>query len=185
MPLAGVMAVQALTEYFQLSEEKKILIQGGAGGIGSIAVQIATHQGAYVAVTCAADEFDYVRDVGANEAIDFKAQRFENIIHDYDAAYDLVGGDVYRRSLKVLKPGGMIVSSLEDPDEELMQKHQVRAIYQHFEITTERLGRLAQLVDEDSIKVHVEKTFPLDAAGDAMTFLETVHPKGKVVIDVK
>ncbi len=185
LPLAGVMAVQALTEIFKLAEGQKLLIQGGAGGIGSIAIQIATHQCAYVAVTCGKEEIGYVTELGADEAIDFRTQRFEDMIHDYDAVYDLVGGDVFRRSFKVIRPGGMIVSSLENPDEGLMQKHQVKAIYQHFDITTDRLNKLAQLVDEGVVKVHVEKTFPLDATGEAMTFLETVHPKGKVVINVK
>ncbi len=185
LPLAGVMAVQALEEYFRLSEGQKILIQGGAGGIGSIAIQIANSRGAYVAVTCAGDEVDYVKELGADEAIDFRERRFEEVVHDCDAVYDLVGGDVYRRSFQALKPGGIIVSSLEEPDDELTQKHQVKAIYQHFEITAERLGRLAQLVDEGVVRVHVERTFLLDSADEAMTFLETIHPKGKVVIDVK
>lgn len=185
LPLTGMMALQALTEHLQLSAGQKILIHGGAGGIGSIAIQLARHLGAYVATTCAADEFDYVKSLGSDEAIDYKTQKFEEIIHDYDAVYDLVGGDVYRRSYQVLKPGGTIVSTLEAPDRELMEKYQVNAVAQMHQVTSERLAKLAEMVDQGVIKVHVEKTFPLEEAGEAMTYLKKVHPRGKVVIDVK
>jgi NADPH:quinone reductase-like Zn-dependent oxidoreductase len=185
LPLTGVMALEALTEMINLSRGQKILIQGGAGGIGSVAIQIAKNLGAHVAVTCATDQIDYVMSLGADEAIDYRTQRFEDVVHDFDAVYDLVGGDVYRKSYQVLRRGGVIVSSLEQPDDELTKKFQVKAIYEHFEVTTERLMRLAQLVDEGVVHVHVEKTFPLDEANEALDYQRDVHPRGKVVIDVK
>jgi NADPH:quinone reductase-like Zn-dependent oxidoreductase len=185
LPLTGVMALQALTEHFQISSGQKLLVQGGAGGIGSLTIQIAKHLGAYVAVTCAGGEFDYVRELGADEAIDFKTQRFEEIIHGFDAVYDLVGGEVYQRSFQVLKPGGIIVSSLMSPDKELMEKYQVTAIAQRNDPTSERLARLAQMASQGIVKVHVDRTFPLAEAGEAMTYQQTVHPRGKVVVAVK
>ncbi len=185
LPMAGMMALQALTEQLRLGQGQMLLIQGGAGGIGTIAIQLAKHLGAQVAVTCAADEIDYVKSLGADEAIDFRARKFEEVVHDYDAVYDLVGGDVYRRSYQVLKPGGAIISSLERPDSELMEKYGVTAIYQSFDVTTARLNKLAELVDAGVIKIHVEKTFPLQEARDALSYQENVHPKGKIVIDVK
>lgn len=88
-------------------------------------------------------------------------------------------GDLY------VLPGGTGVSSLETPDRELMDKYQVNAIMQMNAVKRERLSRLAEMVDQGIIKVHVERTFPLEEAGEAMTYLQTVHPRGKVVIDVK
>ncbi|MEW6020172.1 MAG: NADP-dependent oxidoreductase, partial [Pseudomonadota bacterium] len=89
LPLTGIMALQAMTEHLDLGPGKKLLIQGGAGGIGSIAIQIAKHLGAYVATTCAGDEFDYVRELGADEVIDYTTERFEQRLSGYDAVYDL------------------------------------------------------------------------------------------------
>ena len=185
LPLTGVMALQAVTELFRLSPGEKILIHGGAGGIGSIAVQLARNLGAHVAVTCAADETDYVRSLGASEAIDYETQNFEEVISGYDAVYDLIGGEVYEKSFRVLKPGGTIVSTLEPPDEDLMSKYGVKAIYQHFQPTRKRLMKLAVLVDEGDIKVHVDKAFPLTETSEALRFQKEARPKGKIVIDVK
>lgn len=185
LPLTGMMALAALTEVLRLSAGQKLLIHGGAGGIGSIAIQIAKHLGAYVAVTCTAGQIDYVKSLGADEAIDFTSQRFEDVIHSYDAVYDLVGGDAYRRSYQVLRPGGTIISSLEEPDRELMDRYNVNAFYESFDVTTERLNRLAEMADQGVIKVHVDKTFPLDEANEAMEYQKQVHPRGKVVIDVR
>jgi len=184
LPLTGVMALQAM-DNLEVSSGKKILIHGGAGGIGSMAVQMAKDLGAYVAVTCAGDDFDYVRSLGADEAIDFEESRFEELLSDYDGVLDLVGGEVYNRSYQVLKPGGIIVSSLMQPDGELMKQHQVKAVYQGFEVTTGRLTRLAGLVVDGVVKVHIARTFPLEKADEAMTYQKTVHPQGKVVIRVK
>ena len=185
LPLTGVMALQAVTELFRLSPGEKILIHGGAGGIGSIAVQLARNLGAHVAVTCAADETDYVRSLGASEAIDYETQNFEEVISGYDAVYDLIGGEVYEKSFQVLKPGGTIVSTLEPPNEDLMSKYGVKAIYQHFQPTRKRLMKLAVLVDEGDIKVHVDKAFPLTETSEALRFQKEARPKGKIVIDVK
>lgn len=185
LPLVGMMALQALTEQLRLAPGQRLLIQGGAGGIGSIAVQLARHLGAYVIVTCSGDEFDYVRSLGVDEAIDFRAQNFEDVAHDCDAVYDLVGGEVYRRSYQVLRPGGTIISTLERPNEALMEKYGVKAVYQSFDVTTERLNRLAELVDQGVIKVHVEKSFPLDEADEALVYQAEAHPRGKVVIDTR
>ena len=185
LPLAGMMALQALTEHLSISPGQKLLIQGGAGGIGSIAVQLAKHLGAHVTVTCGGEEVEYVRTLGADEAIDFRMLKFEDEVHDCDAVYDLVGGEVYRRSYQVLKPGGTIISTVERPDGELMEKYGVKAVYQSFDVTTERLNRLAELVDQGVIQVHVEKTFPLEDADKALAYQEQARPKGKVVIDIR
>ncbi len=185
LPLTGVSAWQALVDHIGLSRGKKILIHGGTGGIGTIAIQLARHLGAYVAATASADGIKYVRELGADEAIDYRNQSFENMLHNYDAVYDTVGGETYEKSFKVLKKGGMIVSMLEQPRSELMQQYGVNAIGQFTQVTGERLSKLALLIEKGVIKVHVDKTFPLDKAGEALAYLQNGHPRGKVVLKMK
>ncbi len=184
LPLAGVSALQALTDHMKLSRRQKVLIHGGGGGIGSIAIQIAKHLGARVAVTAAAYDARYVKSLGAGTVIDFRKKKFEESLRNYDAVLDLVGGDVYRRSFRVLRPGGIIVSLLEKPDEDLIRQYEVNAVYQHTQVSTERLNRLTALVDRGYIKVHLDRIFPLEKTGEAVGYLEKSHPKGKVVIDM-
>jgi NADPH:quinone reductase-like Zn-dependent oxidoreductase len=183
LPLVGVSAWQALVENIGLSQGQKILIHGGAGGIGSIAIQLAKNLGAYVATLVSTDDKQFVQKLGADEVIDYKIQTFEDLLHDYDAVFDTVGGETYTKSFRVLKKGGIIVSMLEQPNAELMQHFGVRAISQHTQVNRERLTKLAQLVDQkNNISIHVDKTFPLDEAGKALDYLKDVHPRGKIVL---
>lgn len=185
LPLTGVSAWQALVDHISLSRGKKILIHGGAGGIGTIAIQLARHLGAYVTATAGAKDLQHVKELGADEAIDYKNQSFENMLHNYDAVYDTVGGETYVKSFRVLKKGGIIVSMLEQPRSELMEQYGVNAIGQFTQINTERLSKLAQLADKRVIKVHVDKIFPLEQAGEALEYLQSGHPRGKVVLKMK
>lgn len=185
LPLTGVSALQALIEHIGLSKNQKILIHGGAGGIGSFAIQLGKHLGAYVAATASAEDAAYVKTLGADTVIDYKTQIFENELHNYDAVFDTVGGETYKRSFKVLKRGGVIVSMLEQPDTTLMKQYEVRSIAQGTQINTERLTALAQLAEKGVIKVHIDKTFPFEQAGGALTYLQEGRPKGKVVIDIR
>ena len=184
LPLAGVSALQALTEHLDLRAGQKILIHGGAGGIGSIAIQIAKNIGAEVATTCSKEDMDFVRDLGADKAIDYKAHKFEDILSSLDAVFDTVGGDTYERSFKVLKKGGQIVSMLESPRDDLVNQYGVTAMYQQTRVTTARLNRLTVLVDSGAIKTHVSKVYPLDEAAEALRELKENSPKGKVAIAV-
>ncbi len=185
LPLAGVSACQALIEHLELQSGQKILIHGAAGGIASFAVQLAKHLGAYVATTAAAEDAAYVKSLGADEVIDYKTQAFEVSLQDYDAVYDTVGGETYSTSFQVLKRGGVIVSMLEQPNAELMSKYGVNAIAQFTRVTTERLNKLAQLIDTGAIKPHIGKTFPLDEAAEALSYLESGRHHGKVVITIQ
>ncbi len=182
LPLVGVSAWRALKENIELSKGQKILIHGGAGGIGSIAIQLAKNLGAYVATTASANDKQFVQDLGADIVIDYKTQNFEDLLHDYDAVYDTVGGDTYRRSFKVLKRGGVIVSMLEKPDSELMNQYGVKAVFQFTQADRQRLTKLAQWADQNNIRVNVEKEFSLAEAGDALDYQRDVHPRGKVVL---
>jgi alcohol dehydrogenase len=182
LPLVGVSAWKALVENIGLSKDQKILIHGGAGGIGSIAIQLAKYLGADVATTVSTNDKQFVQELGAGQAIDYKTQNFEDILHDYDAVFDTVGGETYRRSFKVLKKGGIIVSMLEQPNSELMSQYGIKAIFQFTQADRERLTKLAQWVDQNNIRVNVEKKFSLDEAGDALDYQKDVHPRGKVVL---
>jgi NADPH:quinone reductase-like Zn-dependent oxidoreductase len=182
LPLVGVSAWQALVENIGLSKDQKILIHGGAGGIGSIAIQLAKRLGTYVATTASTNDKQFVQELGADQVIDYKTQSFEDMIHDYDAAFDTVGGETYKRSFKVLKKGGIIVSMLEQPNSELMNQYGVKAIFQFTQVNRERLTKLSQWVDENNIMVNVEKTFSLDEVGKALDYQKDVHPRGKVVL---
>src|SRR5215210_1516282 len=144
LPLVGVSAWQALVETMGLSNGQKILIHGGAGGIGSIAIQLAKNLGAHVATTVSTDDKQFVQKLGADEVIDYRTQTFEDIAHDYDAVFDTVGGDTYTRSFKVLRKGRIIVSMLEQQNSELMEKFGVRAVSQFTQVDRERLSKLAE-----------------------------------------
>jgi NADPH:quinone reductase-like Zn-dependent oxidoreductase len=184
LPLVGVSAWLALVETISLQKSQKILIHGGAGGIGSVAIQLAKHLGAYVATTVSTNDKQFAKEVGADEIIDYKTQTFEELIGDYDAAFDTVGGETYSRSFKVLKRGGIIVSMLEQPNQELMTQFGVKAIFQFTQINRDRLTKLAQWVDQNNIRVNVDKTFPLEEAGRALDYQRDVHPRGKVVLAI-
>ncbi len=181
--LVGVSAVQALDQ-LNLAPGKKVLIHGGAGGIGSAAIQYAKSLGAYVAATARGEDKDFVIQLGADEVIDYENQKFEDAVNDYDAVFDTVGGETYARSFKVLAKGGIIISMLEQPSEQLMSEYGVTALPMSTDVNTGSLNRLAELVAEGTIKPQVDKVFPLEQTADAFTYLETGHPKGKVVVKI-
>jgi alcohol dehydrogenase len=183
LPLAGVSALQALTEHIGLKRGQKILIHGGAGGIGSFAIQIARHLGAHVTTTARKEDMDFVKMLGADEAIDYKSQDFSTL-RGFDAVFDTVAGDTYRKSFSVLKKGGIIVSMLEKPDEALMKQHGVRSIAQQTHVNAERLNRLSRLAESGAIRVFVDKAFPLEKVSDALDYLKKGHHRGKVVLNV-
>src|SRR5215210_4867826 len=186
LPLVGVSAWQALVETMQLSKGQKILIHGGAGGIGSISIQLAKHLCAHVATTVITNDIQFVKEeLGADEAIDYKTQTFENVLpHDFNAVFDTVGGETYTRSFKVLKRGGggIIVSMLEQPVQELMDQFGVKAVFVFSQGNRERLTKLAEWVDQNNIRVNVERTFPLNEARGALDYQRDVHPRGKIVL---
>lgn len=199
LPLVGVSAIQALEQHINLPSfakasagKQKILIHGGAGGIGSIAIQLAKHMGAYVATTVTGDEIEFVKSLGADEVIDYKSQDFSEILKDYDAVYDTVGGDTTNKSFKVLKKslpagrqGGVLVSMLGEPSAELAKQYGVVVVGQNTKTNSKNLSRLAELVDQGAIKPQVDKVFPLDQTRQAFEYAETGHPRGKVVIEIK
>ncbi len=183
--LAGVSALQAMDDSIHPSPGRRVLVQGGAGGVGSIAIQYAKHLGAHVAVTARAERHDFVRRLGADEVVDYERQAFDTLLGDFDAVLDLVGGETYARSYRVLKPGGVIVSLIEPPNAELMAEHQVRAVMQAGDVSAARLEQLTRLVDDGVVRVYVDKVFPLDRAREAFDYLENEHPLSKVALRVR
>ncbi len=195
LPLVGVSALQALEQHIGLQKgptsakasagKQKILIHGGAGGIGSIAIQLAKHLGAYVATTVGSDDIDFVKKLGADEVIDYKKEKFEEKLSGFDAVFDTVGGETTDKSFKVLKRGGVLVSMLGAPKEALAKQYGVTAIGQNTQTNAKNLSRLAALVDQGVIKSVVDKVFPLEQTRQAFEYAETGHPRGKVVISIK
>lgn len=184
LPLVGTSVIQAIEEHIKLQSGQKILIHGGAGGIGHIAIQLAKTLGAFVATTVSTEDIDFVKQLGADEVIDYKTQNFEKVLNNFDAVYDTVGGETTDKSITVLKTGGTLVSMLGQPKEELAQKYSVTAIGQNTQTNTARLTRLSELVDGGKIKINVDKIFPLDSVKEAFTYQEKVHPRGKVVLKI-
>jgi alcohol dehydrogenase len=182
LPLVGVSAWRALIENIGLSKGQRILIHGGAGGIGSIAIQLAKYLGAFVATTVSANDKVFVQELGADHVIDYMSQNFEDLLHDYDSVFDTVGGETYKRSFKVLKKGGIIISMLDQPNSELMNQYNVKAIFQFTQADRQRLTKLAEWVDQNNIRVNTERTFLLDEADKALDYQKDVHPRGKVVL---
>lgn len=185
LPLVSVSAYQALVDHMNLQAGQKILIHGGAGGIGSMAIQLAKHLGAYVATTARAAETDFVKGLGADEVIDYESQDFSELLKDYDAVFDTVGGETNAKSYKVLKNGGALVSMLAQPDAELVKQKNLNYTAQFTQVTTERLAKITELVGQGILKVNIDKIFPLDQAAEALEYLKTGHPRGKVVLQIK
>lgn len=185
LPLVGVSAIQALIENVKLSKGQKILIHGGAGGIGTVAIQLAKHLGAYVATTVSGKDIDYVKGLGADEVIDYKTEKFEDKFRDFDAVFDTIGGQVTEKSFKVLKKGGVLTSMKGQPSAELANQYGVTGVATNTSSNTERLMRLSELVDEGVIKPQVDKIFPLDKTAEAFVYKEQSPVRGKVVIKIK
>ncbi len=184
LPLAGVSALQSLAEQIQLKKGQKILIHGGAGGIGSLAIQLAKTMQAFVATTVSAKDIDFVKKLGADLAIDYKTQRFEEIIQDYDAVFDTVGKDTYRRSFAVLKKGGIINSMVHPVDDELARQFEVKALYQSTITNAKRLSRLSEYVGSDKLKPVIDREFSIDNAREAFEYFENEHSRGKVIVKI-
>ena len=182
--LTGCSAVQALLEHLELKSGQKVLIHGGAGGIGTMAIQIAKSLGAYVATTVTGDGIEYVKKLGADEVIDYQNQQFQEIIKEYDGVYDTVGGEVFEKSFEVLKKNGVLVSMVAHDEKKLAEKYGVKVISQFTKVTTERLNILAQYIENGAIKVHIDKIYPFDNIREAFVEQEGGHVLGKIVISI-
>jgi NADPH:quinone reductase-like Zn-dependent oxidoreductase len=184
VPMAGLRAWHVLAEVLQLESGQRILIHGGAGGIGTFALQIAKHLGAYVATTASGKDLAYVKELGADIAIDYQQQDFSELLHDYDAVFDTIGGKTFTKSFSVLKPGGKITTMLWERHPDLAQKYTVAFLEQNESTTPRSFIELGKLIDEGIVKVQVDKVFPFNEVGKAFDYQKTGHPRGKVVVAI-
>lgn len=182
LPLTAVSALEVIDEKLKVGKGHKILVHGGAGGIGTIAIQLAKHRGATVATTALAEAVAYVKGFGADVVIDFQKEAFDKVLSGYDFVFDTVAGETYKRSFAVLKRGGTIISMLEQPNAELAAQHGVTALFQMTQVNTARLDAVAELVSKGIIKVHVERVFPVEQVKDAFLARESGKVRGKVVL---
>jgi len=185
LPLASSSAYQGIVDHIGVKTGQKILIHGGAGGIGALAIQIAKDLGAYVATTVSNNDVDYAKQLGADEVIDYNTQNFSEIIREYDAVFDTVGGETNKKSYAVLKPGGILVSMVDSFDEKLVKETGINYIQQTTVTSIDTLNKIAELVDSGKLKVNVDKVFPLDQTAEALEYLKTGHPRGKVALKIK
>lgn len=184
VPLAGLTAWQGLFDHGHLQAGQRVLIHGGAGGVGHFAVQFAKARDATVATTVAAGDAEFVRHLGADQVIDYARERFEDEVRDVDLVLDLVAGDTQERSWAVLKDGGTMISSLAKPSEAKAREHHARA--GNFVAHPDRgeLIEIGRLIDEGKVHPHVSAVFELKEAAEAQTQLERHHAQGKVVLQM-
>ena len=184
IPLAGQTAWQGLFRHGQLQPGQKVLIHGGSGGVGHFAVQFAKAKGARVLTTVSTDNVKFAQELGADVVIDYKTQRFEDESSDLDMVFDLIDGETRERSWKLLKKGGILVTTLTDPSQEKATQHVVRATRYTVEADGSELTEIAGLVTSGKVKPHIQKTYPLRSAVDALASVEDGHSVGKIVMIV-
>jgi NADPH:quinone reductase-like Zn-dependent oxidoreductase len=185
LPLVGVSALQALKHHIALSSGQKIFIHGGGGGIGTIAIQIAKSYGAYVATTVTGEAIERVKQLGADETIDYKAQDFVETLSEYDAVFDTVGGGDFDKSLSVLKKGGIAVSMTAHVNEARAGDLGITAISQSTHVTTAALNELTKLVEDGMVTPDIGEVFPLLQIKGAFEAREAGGVQGKIVIEIR
>ena len=185
VPLSALAAWQALNDIAGLQAGQTVLIQGAGGGVGSFAVQFAAAKGAHVIVTEDGSKAEFLRGLGAAEVIDYTTTRFEEVAHDVDVVLDLVGGEVQARSLAVLKPGGILVTTMGQPDADAASARGVRASGMLTQANPAQLREIAGLIDAGTIRPIVAQVFPLAEAAQAHMALDAGNARGKLVLRVR
>lgn len=208
LPLVGLTAWQALIELANLQPGQKVLIHAGSGGVGTFAIQLAKHLGAQIATTAGAKNHALVKSLGADVAIDYKTTRFEEVVREQDVVFDTQGGETLLRSFDSVRSGGVVVTVGGTPDAKLARawglslplvwifgflsrkvvrlarKRGARFEYLFMRSSGEQLERIAALVDQRVIEPVLDETFPLDAAAQAISYVESGRTVGKVVVRV-
>ncbi|MBY3212408.1 MULTISPECIES: NADP-dependent oxidoreductase [Rhizobium] len=208
IPLVALTAWQALVEVAKVKPGQKVFIQAGSGGVGTFAIQLAKHLGATVATTTSATNTDLVRSLGADVVIDYKTQDFEKVLSGYDLVLNSQDAKTLDKSLRVLKPGGQLISISGPPDpafaKELglnpflklvlrvisrsvrkkAKKLGVRYSFLFMRAEGQQLSQITSLIESGVIRPVVDKVFPFEKTGEALAYVETGRAKGKVVITV-
>jgi len=184
VPIAGMTAWQALVDTAKLSAGQTVLIHGGSGGVGSFVIQIAKARGAKVIATASTANQEFLKQLGADVAIDYTKQKFEDVAKDVDVVLDSIGRDTLARSYGVVKKGGIIVSLVARPKQDELQKHGIRGTALNVESTSEQLAKIGERIDARKIKVIVSQTFPLSEAMKTQEQVATGHTRGKIVLKI-
>ncbi|MEH2417608.1 NADP-dependent oxidoreductase [Nostoc sp.] len=184
IPLGALTAWQALFDLAHLSSGQRILITGASGGVGSLAVQLAKAKGAYVIGTASGRNEDFVRNLGADEFVDYTKQNFEAVVKDVDVVFDAVGGDTFEKAFKTLKKGGFLVTSVAFPSEEKAQEFGVKAARVQCKPNVDQLAAISALVDEGRLKAHVATVLPLVEVKKAFQLSESGRTRGKIVLQI-
>jgi NADPH:quinone reductase-like Zn-dependent oxidoreductase len=209
IPLVALTAWQALVDIAGLQKGQKVLIHAGSGGVGTIAIQLAKHLGAFVATTTSTANVEWVKALGADVVIDYKQQHFEQELRDYDVVLNSLGTDVLENSLKVLKPGGQLISISGPPTAEFAKaqglawplrqvmrllslsirrkarKQDVRYSFLFMRANGAQLQEITTLIEAGEIKPVLDRTFAFESAGEALTYVEQGRAKGKVIVQIK
>lgn len=209
IPLVGLTAWQALVEKANLKKGQKVFIQAGSGGVGTFAIQLAKHLGATVATTTSTSNVDWVKRLGADIVIDYKKENFETILKDYDVAVNSQDSTTLQKSLRILKPGGKLISISGPPDPEFAKeigsswfvktivkllsagvrkkakRLKVNYSFLFMRASGDQLREITSLIDGGIILPVVDKVFSFEATNEAMSYVEKGHAKGKVVIKVR
>ncbi|MGF6316962.1 NADP-dependent oxidoreductase [Pseudomonas frederiksbergensis] len=208
-PLAALTAWQALVETAQVKKGQKVLIHAGSGGVGTFAIQLAKHLGAFVATTTSTANVEWVKALGADVVIDYKQQDFANELRDFDVVLNSLSADVLEKSVKVLKPGGQLISLSGPPTAEFAQeqglswmlrqvmrllssgirrkarKHGVSYAFLFMRADGVQLQRITSLIEAGVIKPVIDRSFPFESTAEALRYVEQGRSKGKVTITIK
>lgn len=190
IPLAGLTAWQSLFDSAGLKKDESVLIQAGAGGVGSLAIQFAKLIGARIITTARKCNHDYVKRLGANLAIDYKESSVSNEVKKFapeglDVIFDTLGGEAYKESYSLLKPGGRLVSLIEHPNEALDKKFKVKSFYVFVNPNGKELQHISDLIQSGKVKPIPIQEMPLEKAAEAQEENRQGHVQGKIVLNVQ
>jgi NADPH:quinone reductase-like Zn-dependent oxidoreductase len=184
VPLAGLTAWQGIFEHGKLKARQKILIHGASGGVGTFAIQFAKWMGAYIIGTASEKNSAFLKELGADEVIDYQKEHFEEKLKDIDVVFDTIGGETQIKSLAVLKPGGILVSTVGIKDQEALKAKNIQGVQYMAQSIPADLKQIAELIDAGKIKPIISEIMPLTDIIKAHQLSEAGHTRGKIVITV-
>jgi len=184
-PSVALTAWQAVVDKAQVQSAQTVLIHGASGGVGMFAIPIAKIRGAKVLATASTANQDFLKQLGADVAIDYKTQKFEDVAKNVDVVIDGVGGETLKRSYPIVKKGGIVVTLTGRIDQAELEKYGIRGASLEVQNNGDELAQIGKLIDEKKIKIVVSETFPLADASKAEAKADTGHARGKIVLKVR